>query len=162
MSNSVVQVPAGTGRKFWGAGDQLRLLVTGAETGGAFFMAETIVPPGGGPPPHLHTREDESFFLQEGTLTVQVGDQMLQASPGDFVFLPRGIVHTFKNTSSSDAKMLVIGTPAGFEGFFEETFYPVVEGEAPPPPGPEIVARFLAAAPKYGLTLFPPGQSAAV
>ena len=53
--------------------DQVRFLLTGEQTGGAFFMAEVSVPPGCGNPPHIHTREDETFYVQQGTLTVQVG-----------------------------------------------------------------------------------------
>jgi len=63
-------------------------------------MAEVSVPPGGGPPPHVHHREDESFHVIEGTLTVQVGEKILNASAGDFVYLPRGIGHSFKNTGT--------------------------------------------------------------
>ena len=96
-NNQLKHVPAGSGAAFWGPGDQMRFLITGEETGGAFFMAEVSVPPGGGPPPHVHTREDESFYLQQGTLTIQIGDKTLTASPGDFVHLPRGIVHSFRN-----------------------------------------------------------------
>ena len=51
----------------------MTFLITGEETGGAFFMADISVVPGGGTPPHIHHREDESFHLLEGTLTIQVG-----------------------------------------------------------------------------------------
>src|SRR5215469_4956330 len=84
-------VPAGTGPAYWGPGDQITFLITGEQTGGAFFMAEVSVPPGGGPPPHIHRCEDETFYLQQGTLTIQVGGKTLHATPGDFVYLPRGI-----------------------------------------------------------------------
>ena len=94
------------------------------ETGGAFFLAEVLVPPGGGPPPHIHDREDETFYLLQGTLTVQVGDQTVYASQGDCSHLPRGIVHSFRNTGNESARMLVTATPAGIEKFFEEGFHP--------------------------------------
>jgi quercetin dioxygenase-like cupin family protein len=68
--NQVKHVPAGTGQIYWGPGDRVTFLITGAETGGAFFMAAVSVPPGGGPPPHIHHREDESFYLQQGTLII--------------------------------------------------------------------------------------------
>ncbi len=96
--NQVKYVPAGTGAAYWGPGEQMTFLITGEETGGAFFLAEMSVPPGGGPPPHIHSREDESFQILEGTLTVQVGGDTITASAGDFVYLPRGIAHSFKNT----------------------------------------------------------------
>ena len=52
-----------------------RFLLTGEQTGGALFMAEVSVPPGGGNPPHIHRREEETFYIQQGTLTVQVGGE---------------------------------------------------------------------------------------
>jgi len=150
-------VPAGTGPAYRGPGDQIRFLITGAETGGAFFMAEVTVPPGGGPPPHIHQREDESFHVLEGTLTVQAGAKTLSAHPGDFVYLPRGMAHSFRNTGNADAKFLFVVTPAGLENFFAEAFDRAIDGSSGPPLATEeLVARLSDAAPKYGLKLLPP------
>ena len=134
----------------------MRFIVTGAETGGAFFMAQVTVPAGGGPPAHLHTFEEESFYIQQGTLTFQVGDQTMHASAGDFVHLPRGIRHSFKNTGNTEAKMLLTATPAGIEKFFEEALYPVEESSSPMPLNEAFVGRLMAAAARHGLQLFPP------
>ena len=82
-SNPYRYVPAGKGPAYRSPIDQVRFLVTGEQSGGAFFMAEASVPPGCGNPPHIHSREDETFYLQEGTLTVQVGGRTITASPGD-------------------------------------------------------------------------------
>jgi quercetin dioxygenase-like cupin family protein len=156
-------VPAGQGEAYWGPGNQMRFLVTGEETGGAFFMAEGLVLPGGGPPPHVHSREDESFYLLEGTLTVQVGGRTLQASPGDFVYLPRGIAHSFRNAGKKNVRMLVTVTSAGLEKYFQETFDPAVEGSGPPPLTEALIKRAMAAASKYGLELLlPAGKPATV
>lgn len=150
-------VPSGSGTQYWGPGDQVTFLITGEESGGALFVAETLVPPGGGPPPHIHHREDESFYLLEGTLSLTVGGETIQASAGDFAHLPRGISHSFKNTGDAPARMLILVTPAGIEKFFEETFDPAVKGVPPPPPNHEMIMRFMAAAPRYGLEISPPG-----
>jgi quercetin dioxygenase-like cupin family protein/catechol 2,3-dioxygenase-like lactoylglutathione lyase family enzyme len=150
-------VPAGTGPAYWGPGDQVTFLITGAETGGTFFMAEVSVPPGGGPPPHVHSREEESFYLMQGALVIQVGEKTLNASPGDFVHLPRGVVHSFRNTGNVDAKFLVVVTPAGLEKFFEEAVDPAADRPAAPPPATEaLLARLLAAASRHGLELLRP------
>ena len=154
-------VSRGKGQAYWGPGDQLTFLATGEDTGGAFFMAEGLVLPGGGPPPHIHSREDESFYLLEGALTVQVGDQTRQASPGDFVYLPRGIAHSFRNAGKENVRMLVTVTPAGLEKYFEEIFDPAVEGSGPPPLTEAFIKRAMAAAPKYGLKLLLPGRKPA-
>jgi quercetin dioxygenase-like cupin family protein len=146
--NQFKYVPAGTGPAYWGPGDQITFLITGEETGGAFFMAEVSVPPGGGTAPHIHQREEESFRLLEGTLTIQVGGKTLNAMPGDFVHVRRGIAHGFRNTGDVNAKFLLVVTPPGLEKFFAESFYPAAT-EA-------WMSRLLAAAPKYGLDLVPP------
>ncbi len=150
-------VVAGTGPAYWGPGNQLTFLITGKETGGAFFLAEMSVQPGGGPPPHIHHREDESFHILEGTLTIQVGGNTITASAGDFAFLPRGIAHSFKNTGDGCAKALVLTTPAGLENYFAEVFEPAADRDAaPPPPSKAMMARAMAAAPRYDLELLPP------
>jgi len=152
----VRHVPAGTGPAYWGPGELMTFLITGKETGGAFFLAEISVPPGGGPPPHIHTREDESFQIIEGSLTVQVGGDKITASAGDFVYLPRGIAHGFRNSGDGYAKALVLTTPAGLEGFFAEVFEPAADHATPPPVSRELIARAQVAAPRYGLELLPP------
>ena len=156
-TSQVKYVPAGTGPAYRSPVDEITFLITGEQTGGAFFMAEVSVPPGGGTPPHIHHREEETSYLQQGTLTVQVGGKTLNASPGDFVYLPRGIVHCFQNTGTVDAKFVLVVTPAGLEKFFAEAFYPVGNRSAEPPPVTEaFLARVLEAGPRHGLELLPP------
>jgi quercetin dioxygenase-like cupin family protein len=155
-SNEFKYVPAQTGPAYWDPGDQVTFLITGAETGGAFFMAEVLVRPGGGPPPHLHQRGEESFHVLEATLTIQVGETTLHASPGDVVHLPRGVVHSFQNTGKVDAKFVLVVTPAGLENFFREAFCPAVDRSGPPRVSEALVARLIATAPKHGLELVPP------
>src|SRR6185437_2441197 len=75
-------VRAGTGPAYRSPVDQIQFLITGKQTGGAVFIAEVLVPPGCGNPPHIHRREQETFYLQHGTLTVQVGGETLTALPG--------------------------------------------------------------------------------
>lgn len=153
----VRHVPAGNGPAYWGPGELMTFLATGKETDGAFFLSEISVAPGGGTPPHIHKLEDESFRVLEGRLTIQVGGNTLTASAGDFAFLPRGVAHSFKNRGDGYAKALVLTTPAGLEGFFTEVFDVATDRTAAPPPASkELIARALAAGPKYGLELLPP------
>jgi quercetin dioxygenase-like cupin family protein len=151
--------PAGTAKAYRSPFDEITFLITGEHTGGAFCMAEVSVPPGGGTPPHIHHREEETFYLQEGTLTVQVGGNTKTASAGDVICLPRGVAHCFQNTGNVDAKFLMVASPAGLEKFFEEAFYPVEDRSAAKPPMTgEFLARLLEAAPKVGLEFLPPTQ----
>src|SRR5512145_1669610 len=105
--------PIATGPAYWGPGDHYTFLVTGEESGGAYFAMEALVPPGGGPPPHIHTREDETFYLVDGQIEFRLGDELITAGPGDFVNVPKGTVHCFRNIGTAVARMVLTFTPAG-------------------------------------------------
>ena len=143
---------ADTGRAYWGPGDRYTFLVTGEETAGAYFAMEAFVPPGGGPPPHIHTREDETFYLLEGQIEFLLGEETVLAGPGDFVNVPRGVVHCFRNAGTEIARLVVTFNPAGMEGFFEDTLDSAPNGSPDVPDNAEEVgARYVAAAATYGL-----------
>lgn len=149
--------PNGTAPAVWGPGDLYNLLATGDETNKAFFQFEAIVPKGGGPPPHVHSREDESFYVVRGNLEILIGDSLYQAKAGDFVYIPRGTTHRFKNTGAGTAVQLVTFVPAGMEGFFREAFPPVTDRKAAPPPiTDELIQKMNEVAPRYGVTMLPP------
>lgn len=143
---------AGTGRTYWGPGDLYTFLVTGEESGGAYFAMEALVPPGGGPPPHIHRREDETFYVIDGECTFRLGSDIVRAGPGDFVNIPRGTVHCFRNDGVDTARLILTFTPAGIEHFFEETLERALDTGAPIPDNiGEVAARYAAAAPRYGM-----------
>jgi quercetin dioxygenase-like cupin family protein len=160
MSTTLTPAPvmlhraAGTGPTFRGPGDLYTFLVTGRETGGAYFAMEAFIPPGGGPPPHVHRDEDETFYVLEGTPTIVLGDRRVAARPGDFVSVPRGSVHHFVNEAADTARMILTFTPAGIEGFFEETLERARAGDeqGPMEPVDVVAARYAEAAPRYGMT----------
>jgi mannose-6-phosphate isomerase-like protein (cupin superfamily) len=152
-TNPPLHRPAGTGDTYIGPGDSYRFLVTGEETGGAYFAMEALVPPGGGPPPHIHHNEDETFYIVEGEVTIRLGDRTVIAGVGDFVNVPRGSVHCFKNEGTDTARMILTFTPAGMERFFEETLERAADPSQPPPSDNHeaVAARYVAAAARYGL-----------
>ena len=144
--------PTGAGATYVGPGDFYRFLVTGDETGGAYFVMEAIVPPGGGPPAHIHRREDETFYVVEGECSILLGEDWITAGVGDFVNVPRGVVHRFQNQGTEATRMIVTFTPAGIEKFFDETLDPLLDPTAPLPDNVDaIAARYAAAAPRYGI-----------
>ena len=150
--NTAFHLPADTGPSYWGPGDRCTFLVTGAQTNGGYFIIEAIIPPAGGPPPHIHQRDEESFYLLEGTLDIRLGDKKLKATTGDFVQIPRGTVHAFRNAGSTTARMLLFFSPAGMDRYFEEVLEPVQNRSAAIPPVTDaLIAGLLAAAPKYGI-----------
>jgi mannose-6-phosphate isomerase-like protein (cupin superfamily) len=70
---------------------------------------------------HVHHRDDETFFILEGEFEFHVGNEVIRPKPGDFVFGPRDIPHTFTNLGATDARMLVTVSSAGLEEFFAES-----------------------------------------
>ena len=108
------------GRTIAVVGDVYRFLATGDDTNGKYAIWEAIVPPGGGPPPHVHSREEEGFYVLEGEITFMIGDERAVATAGMFANMPVGIPHSFRNESRKPAKMLISVAPAGLEGMFFE------------------------------------------
>ncbi|MGD9509706.1 MAG: cupin domain-containing protein [Geminicoccaceae bacterium] len=82
-------------------------------------VVEEIVPPGVGAPLHRHSREDEIFYVIEGSFRIWRGEEVLDAGPGGVALLPRDQIHTFKNIGAAPGRLLTVIVPAGFERFFE-------------------------------------------
>jgi quercetin dioxygenase-like cupin family protein len=144
-----------TGASYWGPGDLYTFLVTGEESGGAYFSMLAVVPPNGGPPLHIHRHEDETFYVLQGTPTFWLGDDRIVAGPGDFVNVPKGVRHCFRNLSDQPVEMILTFTPSGIEHFFEETLERAYDlTQACPDNLAEVGARYAAAAPRYGLEFF--------
>jgi quercetin dioxygenase-like cupin family protein len=142
------------GRWIAQSGDLNRFLAVSADTGGAYSQWESIVPPGGGPRLHVHSREDESFFVIEGEVVFQLGEARSVASAGTYVNLPAGVQHRFHNESASVARLLITVDPAGLEGLFFECGVEVEPGtNTAPPPQPDEPDKIRQTAPRYGVRL---------
>jgi mannose-6-phosphate isomerase-like protein (cupin superfamily) len=153
-----VRLPA-QGRTIAVVGDVYRFLATGEDTDGKYALWEAIVPPGGGPPPHVHSREEEGFYILEGEITLHIGDKRLVTTAGMFANMPVGTPHSFKNESDKPAKMLITVAPAGLEQMFFEVGVPVVQGATTAaPPKKEEIEKLLAVAPRYGIEIRLPGH----
>jgi quercetin dioxygenase-like cupin family protein len=99
----------------------VRFMIDGERTGGSFSLVEHPLPPRAlGAPLHTHRDEDEYSYVLEGRFGVQLGDEVLQAGPGDLLFKPRGIPHAFWNAGEEPARLLELISPAGFEHYFRE------------------------------------------
>src|SRR5688572_3750618 len=121
------------GRSYWGPGDLYTFLVTGDESGGAYFAMEAVVPPGGGPPLHTHANENETFYVLEGNCTSNLDGTSVVAGPGNFVNTPIGTRHFFRNESAAPVRLVLTFTPSGIEKFFEETLEPAADPTQSPP-----------------------------
>src|SRR5262249_57765711 len=80
---------------------------------------ESASTPARGPPLHVHTREDETVYILEGEFRWKLGEERSVSGPGSFVFIPRGLPHTWQCLGDEPGKMLITFAPAGMEGFFE-------------------------------------------
>lgn len=126
-------------------GDEVAILISGRETGGKYTLFSTLTPPGSGPPPHYHKDEDEWFYVLEGQAEFLRDGQWHSAAPGAAVFVPRGVVHAFRNAGQTPLRMIVTTAPSGFETFFARC------AEVFKEPGPPDMKRLVAIAGEHGI-----------
>jgi mannose-6-phosphate isomerase-like protein (cupin superfamily) len=118
-TSGAVRVRAGEGATWWFSGDTYTIKASAESTNGSLGLVEATVPAGGGPIAHLHTRTDEAFYVLSGELEILDGGRTFTVRAGDFVFIPRGIRHRFKNTGLHSARMLFMLAPGGEERVFQ-------------------------------------------
>ncbi len=109
-------------------GDPMRFIVTAADTGGAYALAEQTVRPGNGAPPHIHHNEDETFYILDGEFEAVVNGTLHRLGQGDFVHAPRGAVRSFRNAGPRDGRLLIHHCPGSASAFY------IAMGKLPFPP----------------------------
>jgi len=100
-------------------GLDMKILLTTEATGGAISVIMAWHKPGEGPPDHVHFSQEEMFFIIEGTYELTVGGQTSTAGAGTMVFIPRNVVHRFRNVGDQTARMLDWSLPGGQDHYFE-------------------------------------------
>ena len=140
---SIIANPA-DGARLRVAGDTVRVLATGHETGGAYEIFELEGPEGSGPPPHAHPWA-EAYFVTEGEAEVLIDGHTRAATPGCFFHVPAGATHSYRIKSAS-AKFVVITSPAGASRFFTEL-------DAETGGSCEDMGKVVAVAMKHGFTV---------
>ena len=154
---------AEVGSSVWYLGNLFTILASSEDTGGRFALIEILAPKGTEPPRHVHHREDETFYVLEGEITFYIGDEIYAATPGTFVFAPRGIPHSWV-VETDVVRKLVTLTPGGAEEHFRDPRFgePARTPTLPPPPeGPPDVAALVADMERYGVEVVgPPGPPA--
>ncbi|HVW78900.1 MAG TPA: cupin domain-containing protein [Alloacidobacterium sp.] len=150
-SNMVLET--GQGHSFWLMGDFYSIKTAAEQTGGAYSITEIKSFPGNGPPPHIHHNEDECWYVVEGAFSVIINDRIFDIADGDYVRIPKGTPHTFKNVGAVPGKMLVILSPGGLEGLWAELGQPGSSQEQPREDDPSVLNRLLSLAPRYGLEI---------
>ena len=146
MTTTSTVIAAGTGERadFPVLGN--RFLLRSDSTEGRFGLVEhTIAPRALAAPTHTHEHEDEYSFVLSGRMGALIGDEVVEAGPGDLVVKPRGIPHAFWSASDEETRVLEMISPGGFEQYFAE-IAPHLAGE----PDFEALAATQA---RYGLSM---------
>ena len=122
-------------------------------------MSLVTQPPGIATPLHRHTHEAEAMFLLEGRMTYRAGEEEVELSDGDFVFLPKALPHAFRIRGDKPARLLALTVPGGLMGLYDEVGVPATEMRLPGADGrsmPEEIARWNEIGPRYGLEVVGP------
>jgi mannose-6-phosphate isomerase-like protein (cupin superfamily) len=104
-------------------------------------------------PIHVHAHDDETLYIIEGQLTAIVNGAARTLSPGESIFLKRGVPHQLVNPGSQPVRYILIGTPGMFDQFLAEAGHELRKGEAAAAPTPAEIDRLKEAAPRFGITL---------
>ena len=123
-------------------GSRATFFAMSAETDSAYAIWMDEPPPGGGPIPHVHTREEEFFYVLEGNLTFWCAGQEFKATPGAFIGLPKGLGHQFRNEGDGPSRTLIFLVPWRLRGFFPRNRQPVLRTQRRHgPTGPQTDRR---------------------
>jgi quercetin dioxygenase-like cupin family protein len=145
---------ANEGQAVWSTAARMTLKATGESTGGALSLVEVLAPADFAPPWHVHHRDDEMFYVLDGSFLFKCGDELFEGGTGSFVFLPRDIPHSFKNVGGAQARFLVLGTPAGIDQYFVDAGVPALEEGLRP--HPIDFGQMAAIAAHYGMEILGP------
>lgn len=107
-------------------------LIKSEDTDGRFALIEHTIPARGlAAPTHVHKNEDEWSFVLSGRMGAMIGDEVVEAGPGELVFKPRGIPHAFWNAGDEEVRLLELISPGNFANYFTE-MAPILSAEGPP------------------------------
>src|ERR1700749_3076715 len=146
-------LPTRAGQQIAAIGLGITMKTNGKSTRGAYSLFEYAIPARtDGPPPHLHTREAERFGSLAGKLELLPGGENFTIGGGDYLYLPRDVTHTFRNTYDEESRVISVVSPAGLEGYYQAL--------ADLPPGPRDIGKMKQIMADFGLVLqLPPEVS---
>ena len=153
----VVREPE-TGRPTWAMGSLFEHLLE-PEQSSRLGVALVTQPPGVATPLHRHDKEAEAFYVLEGRLSYQAGDDLFELYAGCFIHLPQGIPHAFRIRGEEPAKFLALTTPSGLLHLYDEVGIPATERRLPGADGltPEVeIPKWIEVGPRYGLEVVGP------
>ena len=151
MSNQqgISYLPPEGGETLWVLGDK-----TDGERDGLRLFVSTISP-GGGPPPHIHYLQEEAHYVLEGTFSFLNGNEWIEARAGSFIWIPRGVRHTFRKTGSQPGQLFSTNTlPEAHERWFRYVGVPVTyQASFQPPEGSPDMEDVLSSAAREDIHL---------
>jgi mannose-6-phosphate isomerase-like protein (cupin superfamily) len=128
-------------------GVNISFLASGKHTDGAWSLMDYTAPPEfPGPAPHYHKVTMEAFYILEGQLSLKIDGVLTEAKPGQLVIAPPGTVHVWRNPHADPCRFLILFSPSGMEGYFEELATLMREETTWPP---QDMTRVTALAEKY-------------
>jgi quercetin dioxygenase-like cupin family protein len=137
-------------------GALFHFLASGEQTNNSISLMYIEVYKGNEPPAHTHQREDESYYILEGSIRFWVGEEVIDAKAGDFIHLPKRIPHKFEILSDC-VKELMWMTPSGLEKWFWDNSAPAPNMQSLPvmtePPPPEMIGHFVQSLSEYGVEM---------
>jgi quercetin dioxygenase-like cupin family protein len=141
----------------WFIDHLVHIHVDSETSGGALALLDERGRRGDMPPLHVHRRDDETFYVLEGELTLFVGSEQIVLGAGQSALAPRDVPHAYR-VESDEARWLVITTPAGFDSFVRAVSEPAPADELPPAGRHVEPARLGQAAAEVGIEILgPPG-----
>jgi len=158
-TGSVLVRGPGEGPATWALGSLFERLASGEETGGGFALSLVTQPAGTATPVHVHTFEDEAFYLLDGTMTYSADGELHRLARGSFIYLRRGRPHAFRVTGDAPVRFLAIAAPGALMSLYDEVGRPAGGRELPPPDQDALMAdvhRWLEASSRYGLQVVGP------
>jgi quercetin dioxygenase-like cupin family protein len=127
----------------------IHVLLRSEQSAGVVSVIESGSLPGFGGPPLHHHDFDETFYVMEGELTFQLGEELFSAKAGELAFAPRGVPHTYANLSATPTRHLIVCTPAGFERYFAR-MRAERDGVEPPPWALQDIPETIRVGPRIG------------
>jgi quercetin dioxygenase-like cupin family protein len=148
----------GTGRATWAMQSLFEHLLE-PDQSGRVGVALVTQPPGVATPLHRHTKEAEAFYVLEGRMSYQAGDDLFELYEGCFIHLPLGVPHAFRIRGESPMRMLALTAPSGLLHLYDEVGLPATEHRLPGADGlaPEVeIPKWIEVSPRYGLEVVGP------
>lgn len=149
-------LPTTAGETLWILGDQVTLKADGERDGVTLFVS--TIPAGGGPPPHVHHQQEEAHYVLEGTFSFLNEDEWITAETGAFIWIPRGVRHTFRNIGTETGRLISTNNaPGSHERWFRHVGVPITDSASfRPPAGPPDMEDVLASAAREDIHLMVP------